>query len=378
MGLTRKKKEPEKSQELMAIWSKKSEIHSRKKDLLKAQCDIETRIDDVSRKKVDISKSIEKAFSRQKDVKEALENTEKQEGLYSKQLLEIEQRIKGISEELTSLDNKEKERLKELDEIRQKKTEVESEKKDLLEKKSQISSWFDEMSKKKNSLAEDVKKLSEEHDNLKAQLAATEADEQKSKDEISRIEDDMMRVGEEIESLDEREKELIAILEKDKNLPADFVERISERLKISKKEKEDDLEELSEQIGGDTQTEGLTKEEITQGMQILEKRNEEKIDDLKRALRITDKLIVQLPMDHKKQFCSSRTFAEYEKLHKMVFDYQGTPIQKKYIRENVKWILREVDKLLGKLPEGEIDKFLASSDFEQYNRILESYGIVTK
>jgi chromosome segregation ATPase len=378
MSLIRKKKEPEKSAELMSIWSKKSEIHSRKKDLLKAQCDIETRIDDASRKKVDISKSIEKAFSRQKDIKEALENTEKQEELYSKQLLEIEHRIKGISDELASLDNKEKDRLRELEEIRQKKTDVETEKKDLLEKKNQVSSWFEEMSKKKNALAEDVKRMSDEHDSLTKELSAIEDEEQKSKDEIARIEDDMMRIDEEIESLDEREKELITILEKDKNLSPDFVEMISERLKLSKKDKEDDIEEVSEQIGGIAQTEGLTKEEITQGIKTLEKRNEERIDDLKRALRITDKLIVQLPMDHKKQFCSSRTFSEYEKLHKIVFDYQGTPIQKKYMRENVKWILREVDKLLGKLPEGEIDKFLASSDFEQYNRILESYGIVTK
>ena len=378
MSFIRKKKEPEKSQELMDIWSKKSEIHSRKKALLKAQCDTETKIDDASKKKVELSRNIEKAFSRQKDVKEALENTEKQAELYNKQLLEIEQRIKGISEELASLDDKEKERLKELEDIRQKKADVETEKKDLAEKKNQIASWFDEMSKKKNALAEDVKKLSEEHDNLKQELCAIETEEQTSKDEISRIEEDMLRIGEEIGSLDEREKELIDILEKDKNLPADFMEMLSERLKISKKDKEDDLEEVAEQIGDDTQTEGLTKEEITQGMQILEKRNEERIDDLKIALRITDKLIVQLPMDHKKQFCSTRTFAEYEKLHKMVFDYQGTPIQKKYMRENVKWILRDVDKLLGKLPEGEIDKFLASSDFDQYNRILESYGIVSK
>jgi hypothetical protein len=378
MSFIRKKKEPEKSAELMAIWSKKSEIHSRKKALLKAQCDIETRIDDASKKKVELSRNIEKAFSRQKDIKEALDNTQKQEQLYSKQLLEIEQRIKGITDEFSSLDEKEKERLKEVEDIRQKKAEVETEKKDLLEKKNQVSSWFEEMSKKKNSLSEDVKRLSEEHDSLKQELAAIETEEQKSKDEISRIEEDMLRIGEEIGSLDEREKELIAILEKDKNLPADFAEMISERLKISKKDKDDDLEEVAEQIGGDAQTEGLTKEEITQGMQILEKRNEEKIDDLKRALRITDKLIVQLPMDHKKQFCASRSFAEYEKLHKIVFDYQGTPIQKKYMRENVKWILREVDKLLGKLPEGEIDKFLASNDFEQYNRILESYGIVSK
>jgi chromosome segregation ATPase len=378
MSLTHHKKESEKSAELMTIWSKKSEIHSKKKALLKAQCDIETRIDDASKKKVELSRNIEQAFSRQKDVKEALDNTKKQEEMYSKQLLEIEQRIKGISGEFSSLEGKEKERLKELEDIKQKKADVETEKKDLLEKKNQVSSWFEELSKKKNALSEDVKKLSEEHDSLTQELAAIESEEQTSKDDITRIEDDMLKISEEIESLDVREKELISILEKDKNLPADFVEMLSTRLKISKKDKEDDLEEVAEEVGEESQTEGLTKEEITQGMQILEKRNEERIDDLKMSLRITDKLIVLLPMDHKKQFCSSRTFVEYEKLHKIVFDYQGTPIQKRYIRENVKWILREVDKLLGKLPEGEIDKFLASSDFEQYNRILESYGIVSK
>jgi len=103
---------------------------------------------------------------------------------------------------------------------------------------------------------------------------------------------------------------------------------MSERLKISGKEEPDDLEEISEQVGGGEEEKGLTNEEIKEGIKILEKRNEERIDDLKKALRITDRLIVQLPMNHKKEFCSSRTFNEYEKLHKMVFDYHGTPIEK--------------------------------------------------
>jgi len=222
------------------------------------------------------------------------------------------------------------------------------------------------------------KKLFEEQEKLKKELADIETGEQKSKDEASRIEEEILKTAEEIESLGEKEKELIAALEKQKNLPADLVEMMSERLKISGKEEPDDLEEISEQVGGGEEEKGLTNEEIKEGIKILEKRNEERIDDLKKALRITDRLIVQLPMNHKKEFCSSRTFNEYEKLHKMVFDYHGTPIEKKYIRENTKWILREVDKLLGKLPEEEIDRFLASDDFEQYSRILEAYGIAAQ
>ncbi|MFZ2456613.1 MAG: hypothetical protein WAX07_09070 [Candidatus Altiarchaeia archaeon] len=328
MSIARKKKEPEKSQEPTGILTGKQERRSRKKDPLKAQFGNETRADEAPKKIIEPSGDVE-------EIKEISGNTKKAEEPYSEQLRGIEQRINEITDYLSSLENKEKEKLGELEDIKQKKTNAETEKKDLLEKKNRISSSFEEMPKKDNTLLEDVK-LPGEHDST-GQEPAIETGKQ-----TSRTEDDLPETGDD------------------------------------NKTEERETDGIPKQAGVEAQKEGLTKEEIIRGIEKLEKRDDERIDDLKRALRITDKLIVQLPMNHKKQFCSSRTFEEYEKLHKIVFDYQGTPIQKKYLRENVKWILREVDTFLGKLPEGEIDNFLASSDFEQYNRILESYGIVSK
>jgi len=46
---------------------------------------------------------------------------------------------------------------------------------------------------------------------------------------------------------------------------------MSERLKISGKEEPDDLEEISEQVGGGEEEKGLTNEEIKEGIKILER-----------------------------------------------------------------------------------------------------------
>jgi len=59
----------------------------------------------------------------------------------------------------------------------------------------------------------------------------------------------------------------------------------------------------------------------------------------------------------------------------VVFNYQGKTEQREYVKENTKKVLMEMDKLLEKLPEEAIDKFSKSDDFEQYNKVLEMYGI---
>ena len=115
--------------------------------------------------------------------------------------------------------------------------------------------------------------------------------------------------------------------------------------------------------------------ERTEGEKKIKERTEGEIDELKKTLRIIDRLIGELTMDAKKKFVASENFDEYKKLHEVVFNYQGKTEQREYVKENTKKVLMEMDKLLEKLPEEAIDKFSKSDDFEQYNKVLEMYGI---
>ena len=50
-------------------------------------------------------------------------------------------------------------------------------------------------------------------------------------------------------------------------------------------------------------------------------------------------------------------------------------IEEKTIDPEVGTVLRIMDELLGKLPEGVVEKFAKSHDFEVYYTVLERYGI---
>ncbi|RLI87065.1 MAG: hypothetical protein DRO76_02885, partial [Candidatus Altiarchaeales archaeon] len=169
------------------------------------------------------------------------------------------------------------------------------------------------------------------------------------------------------------ERELIEKLEKNGRPPSEFLSMITkhlgERGEIPiEKPIEENFMEIKER------TEKKIKERTEEEKKIKE-RTEEEIDELKKTLRIIDRLIGELTMDAKKKFVASENFDEYKKLHEVVFNYQGKTEQREYVKENTKKVLMEMDKLLEKLPEEAIDKFSKSDDFEQYNKVLEMYGI---
>jgi hypothetical protein len=50
-------------------------------------------------------------------------------------------------------------------------------------------------------------------------------------------------------------------------------------------------------------------------------------------------------------------------------------IEERPVDPEVRAVLRIMDELLAKLPEGEVERFVSTKDYELYHMVLERYGV---
>ena len=385
MVLPAKKKDNDKkeadSQELNELWSQKSAAHGKKKELLAMQCELEAKINEATVKKPELAAKIKESAQRQAGIKEELSKAEKQEEGLRRETGSFDQKMVEIAKDLMALDRREKDKARELEEIRQRKSQVELERDNLLKKKDESGAKSDEFTKAEASLAEDMKNAAGIVSALKEELSDVEKKEDLAKNDMTDLEKEIDSITREIEDLDRKERQLIARMGAEGILPKVINE--ADKKQTIEEEKEKPPEEVPREVDSPFKEEELDdgrawmedNKTIKKDLEDLEKKTGERIEELRKAVRIIDGLINDLPMNAKKSFCSSRCYTEYKKMHDIVFNYKGEPAQKKFLRENMKWVLSEIDALLGKLKEEDIDRFLRSEDFKQYNKILEMYGI---
>lgn len=354
------------SRELEEIWAAKSASHSRRKELLAVQCDLEAKINSLSKKKLEVSSKIKELSEKQSNLKSELAKLEKEEAALRKDVSSIDQKMDAVAKDLLSLDRKEKDKLKELEEIRQKKMQAEFDRDTLLKKRDEFSARFDEFSKRRQELSQELIKVQGEHTALNNELADLNKEEEQLHSDMSDLEEDLEVLKMDIEELNRLEKE---ILGSDEGVKSSGVSEVEADLKAVEAEVSCSREPVVVDSFASADV------DIDKRIEEADKKMVERVEELKRGLQIIDGLINHLPMKAKKDFCSSRCFEEYRKLHGIVYEYNGSPVQKKFIRENVKWILTEIDNLLGRLPEEDIERFLNSDEFQQYSRLLEMYGV---
>ncbi len=288
----------------------------------------------------------------------------------------LEQELDRVNGEEDELGDKMKNLKKEIGDIsreiaetgeERKLLEIHKKKTELIQELLNVEENMGNVTREKVGILDKIKKLTKNRSELEVTLDGVEKEKMKLKGEISDLKEKTQ------EFMDSMSREII---ERDSGEAIEIkAEKGVEKAQEMKGEKpEEKLEEKPEEKRGLLGMLGKQKPK-------KEFKTEIGMDDLldmgllKKVLGIMDNLLEKLPEGVIDEFSGSKDFNRYEEFYNTIKGYNGKPDQREYIDKNVKDILGTIANLLKKLPEDVIDEFSRSKDFDIYRDILSKYGV---